>query len=150
MSIPRPKSYKSKSLSQIPLTQEINEAEKNTNARLEALTTLASKLLIEISKLSATPRSNLSHDFDFYKQTRDFEIDLIKRALVITGGNQSRAAALLKMQVTTLNTKIRTLNISHKDAAETSAAISTADFQVQSNSGNQHNEETAEECCAIN
>jgi DNA-binding NtrC family response regulator len=39
---------------------------------------------------------------------RRFEIDLIRRALEQTGGHQSRAARLLGMNATTLNSKIKT------------------------------------------
>jgi DNA-binding NtrC family response regulator len=41
-----------------------------------------------------------------------FEIDLIKRALLRTGGHQVQAAKLLNLKVTTLNSKIKHYNIS--------------------------------------
>ena len=44
-------------------------------------------------------------------EVRRFEIDLIRRALDQTGGHQSRAARLLGMNPTTLNSKIKTYNI---------------------------------------
>src|ERR1051326_934182 len=47
----------------------------------------------------------------FYEEVRRFEIDLIRRALEQTGGHQSRAARLLGMNATTLNSKIKTYNI---------------------------------------
>lgn len=54
-------------------------------------------------------------DFDrgvnFYDEVRRFEIDLIRRALEQTSGHQSRAARLLGMNATTLNSKIKTYNI---------------------------------------
>ena len=49
---------------------------------------------------------------NFYDEVRRFEIDLIRRALDQTGGHQSRAARLLGMNPTTLNSKIKTYNIS--------------------------------------
>jgi len=45
------------------------------------------------------------------EEVRRFEIDLIRRALEQTGGHQSRAARLLGMNATTLNSKIKTYNI---------------------------------------
>jgi DNA-binding NtrC family response regulator len=48
---------------------------------------------------------------NFYDEVRRFEIDLIRRALEQTGGHQSRAARLLGMNATTLNSKIKTYNI---------------------------------------
>jgi len=54
---------------------------------------------------------DLSRGVNFYDEVRRFEIDLIRRALEQTGGHQSRAARLLGMNATTLNSKIKTYNI---------------------------------------
>jgi DNA-binding NtrC family response regulator len=54
---------------------------------------------------------DLSRGVSFYDEVRRFEIDLIRRALEQTGGHQSRAARLLGMNATTLNSKIKTYNI---------------------------------------
>jgi DNA-binding NtrC family response regulator len=54
---------------------------------------------------------DVTHGIDFYDEVRRFEIDLIRRALEQTGGHQSRAARLLGMNATTLNSKIKTYNI---------------------------------------
>lgn len=54
----------------------------------------------------------LGRGISFYDEVRRFEIDLIRRALDQTGGHQSRAARLLGMNATTLNSKIKTYNIS--------------------------------------
>jgi DNA-binding NtrC family response regulator len=58
---------------------------------------------------SAIP--DLSRGVNFYDEVRRYEIDLIRRALVQTNGHQSRAARLLGMNATTLNSKIKTYNI---------------------------------------
>ena len=55
--------------------------------------------------------AELGRGINFYDQVRRFEIDLIRRALEQTGGHQSRAARLLGMNATTLNSKIKTYNI---------------------------------------
>ena len=54
---------------------------------------------------------DLSRGISFYDEVNRFQIELIRRALEITGGHQSRAAKLLGMNTTTLNSKIRYYNI---------------------------------------
>ncbi|MFL6229754.1 MAG: sigma-54-dependent transcriptional regulator [Pyrinomonadaceae bacterium] len=54
---------------------------------------------------------DVTRGVDFYDEVRRFEIDIIRRALEQTGGHQSRAARLLGMNATTLNSKIKTYNI---------------------------------------
>jgi len=61
---------------------------------------------------SAGAVSDIGRGINFYDEVRRFEIDLIRRALEQTGGHQSRAARLLGMNATTLNSKIKTYNIS--------------------------------------
>jgi DNA-binding NtrC family response regulator len=58
-----------------------------------------------------TPQIDLSRGISFYDEVNKFQIELIRRALEITGGHQSRAAKLLGMNTTTLNSKIRYYNI---------------------------------------
>ena len=54
---------------------------------------------------------DVGRGIDFYDEVRRFEVDLIRRALEQTNGHQSRAARLLGMNATTLNSKIKTYNI---------------------------------------
>ena len=54
---------------------------------------------------------DVGRGINFYDEVRRFEIDLIRRALDQTAGHQSRAARLLGMNPTTLNSKIKTYNI---------------------------------------
>lgn len=54
---------------------------------------------------------DLARGVNFYDQVKRFEIDLIRRALDQTGGHQSRAARLLGLNATTLNSKIKSYNI---------------------------------------
>lgn len=54
---------------------------------------------------------DISRGVNFYDAVKRFEIDLIQRALDQTGGHQSRAARLLGLNATTLNSKIKTYNI---------------------------------------
>lgn len=55
---------------------------------------------------------DLARGINFYDEVKRFEIDLIRRALDQTGGHQSRAARLLGLNATTLNSKIKTYNVS--------------------------------------
>ncbi|HEV2912478.1 MAG TPA: helix-turn-helix domain-containing protein [Pyrinomonadaceae bacterium] len=63
---------------------------------------------------------NIESGIDFYDEVRRFEIFLIQRALKHTGGCQSRAATLLGLKPTTLNSKIRVYNINWRVPVQTS------------------------------
>ncbi|MBA2379950.1 MAG: sigma-54-dependent Fis family transcriptional regulator [Blastocatellia bacterium] len=71
----------------------------------------------EIARATLQKAEGASGDFDiarginFYDEVKRFEIDLIRRALDQTGGHQSRAARLLGLNATTLNSKIKSYNI---------------------------------------
>ncbi len=54
---------------------------------------------------------DIARGVNFYDEVRKFEVDLIYRALDQTGGHQSRAARLLGLNATTLNSKIKSYNI---------------------------------------
>jgi len=60
------------------------------------------------------PEVDITQGFSFYDEVAKFEINLIRQVLEITGGNQSRAARLLGMNTTTLNSKIKSYNIAVK------------------------------------
>src|SRR5947209_13009494 len=70
---------------------------------------LAFKMISETEGVSG--EIDLARGVNFYDEVRRFEIDLIRQALERTGGHQSRAARLLGMNATTLNSKIKTYNI---------------------------------------
>ena len=59
----------------------------------------------------ASGNSDISRGVNFYDEVKRFEIDLIRRALDQTAGHQSRAARLLGLNATTLNSKIKSYNI---------------------------------------
>ncbi len=61
--------------------------------------------------LDALATLDISQGISFYDEVSRFEIDLIRHALELTGGHQSRAAKLLGMNNTTLNSKIKVYNI---------------------------------------
>lgn len=91
-----------------------NNAEEQTAAassKTKTLKQLALKLLLEAQSLTEVATLDVRSGIDFYEEVKRFEIDLIQRALSFTGGNQVRAAGLLKMKVTTLNSKIKHYDI---------------------------------------
>ena len=80
-------------------------------SRLSSLKTVAMELLNAVESLKTTA-GNGNHRLKLHDEVRRFETDLIKTALVRTGGNQSRAAQLLGVKHTTLNAKIKRYGIS--------------------------------------
>ncbi|MBI1763186.1 MAG: sigma-54-dependent Fis family transcriptional regulator [Acidobacteria bacterium] len=54
---------------------------------------------------------DIARGISFYDEVSRFEVELIRRALELTGGHQSKAAKLLGMNNTTLNSKIKVYNI---------------------------------------
>ena len=58
---------------------------------------------------------DIARGVNFYEEVKRFEIDLIRRALEQTAGHQSRAAQLLGLNATTLNSKIKAYNIVPRD-----------------------------------
>ena len=55
---------------------------------------------------------------DFYSEVQRFEVFLITNALRQTRGSQIKAARLLKLNNTTLNTKVKTLRINYREYRE--------------------------------
>ena len=75
-------------------------------SRLTSLREVAIELLNAVESLKTTP-DNGHHSLKLHDEVRKFETDLIRTALIRTGGNQSRAARLLGVKHTTLNAKIK-------------------------------------------
>ena len=90
---------------------EIEEGQDAALSKTTTLKQLALKLLLEAQSLNEVTTLDVRSGIDFYEEVKRFEVDLIQRALSFTGGNQVRAAGLLKMKVTTLNSKIKHYNI---------------------------------------
>ena len=75
-------------------------------SRLISLREVALELLNAVESLKKTSAVN-DHKLNLDDEVRKFEADLIRAALVRTGGNQARAARLLGVKHTTLNAKIK-------------------------------------------
>ena len=75
---------------------------------------LATTLLSEIDSLNSDDRILADNGvFDLNEKVREFEVKLIKAALLKTRGNQRRAASLLGVNATTLHNKIKTHRINY-------------------------------------
>ncbi|CAN5804921.1 hypothetical protein BH18ACI4_BH18ACI4_13710 [soil metagenome] len=91
--------------------------------RVQRLVTLSLSLLNEaqnlardkaFSEASGQFRTlNVAEGIDFYKEVERFEIELIRLALDRTHGCQAKAARLLRIKPTTLNSKIKLLGIEY-------------------------------------
>jgi DNA-binding NtrC family response regulator len=82
------------------------------SGNVTTLRDLVLRLLCEVQCIGETNTLTIENGFDFYDEVSRFEIDIIRRALLQTGGHQVRAAKLLNLKVTTLNSKIKHYNIS--------------------------------------
>ena len=56
---------------------------------------------------------NIAEGIDFFEELKRYEISLIRLALSQTAGHQARAAKLLNIRPTTLNTKIKLYGIEY-------------------------------------
>ena len=79
--------------------------------RIAGISSLVASLNAAIEDLEATELPTMTEEFDFYNEVERFERRLIQGALRRTGGSQVKAAKLLKLNPTTLNSKIKSLNI---------------------------------------
>lgn len=87
--------------------------------RLEALKVLSQSLLQEVEALKSNTKSEKDiieevrdGKIDLEKEVQKYEVELIRCALVRTGGRQRRAAKLLNVKISTLNAKIKRYGIS--------------------------------------
>lgn len=96
--------------------------EVSTSTRVGRLVVLMNALFREIEPLAGNhvldESARLqplfrSDSIDLYEDLRRFEVNLIKLALIQTGGNQARAAKLLNLKPQTLNAKIKLYGIEY-------------------------------------
>jgi len=84
-----------------------NNEPSSLPSNVTTLKELVLRLLSELQCVAEGNTLNIRDGLDFYDEVSRFEIDLIKRALLQTGGHQVQAAKLLNLKVTTLNSKIK-------------------------------------------
>jgi len=82
-----------------------------TENRLEALKVLSTSILREVEALKKAKNTILPGKINLADEVQRFEKDLIRCALLRTGGKQRQAARLLNVKVTTLNAKIKRYGI---------------------------------------
>jgi transcriptional regulator with GAF, ATPase, and Fis domain len=79
--------------------------------RIQALREITLSLLTELESLGSLATTDRERNLRLDDEVKRFEIDLIRAALVKTKGNQARAACLLGVKHTTLNSKIKRYGI---------------------------------------
>jgi DNA-binding NtrC family response regulator len=97
-----------------PLTDAATRAGKPTTileARINSLKILALSLVREIEGIEDLDAAGTPGVLDLAAEVRRFEAGIIRSALLLTGGRQRRAARLLGMKATTLNTKVKRYQI---------------------------------------
>jgi len=88
----------------------------SAGGHITSLRELTFTLLRKVQSIGEVHTPDIEGGVDFYGEVSRFEIDLIRRALLWTGGNQRRAARLLNLKVTTLNSKIKHYSIRAVDS----------------------------------
>ena len=101
----------------------LKKAERPARSRVQRLLHLTDALLRETETLARdkafTDESNrisslnFAEGIDFYGEVERFETGLIRLALDQTGGHQARAARLLRIKPSTLNSKIKLYGIEY-------------------------------------
>ena len=85
--------------------------EQSASVKLKTLKELTLALLQEVESFKGQGYLENRPSVNFADEVRRFETDLIRWALMRTGGHQRRAARLLNLKVTTLNAKIKRYRI---------------------------------------
>ena len=93
-----------------------------SSVKIKTIRELTLTLLQEVESLKVGGPFDGSATVNFAEEVRRFETELIRWALLRTGGHQRRAARLLGMKVTTLNAKIKRYGI-HARAPHTANVV---------------------------
>lgn len=99
-----------------PRPGEIGKESTGLEAQINSLKVLALTLLREVENLEAPDATGTVDALDLSAAVHRFEAELIRSALIRTGGRQRPAARLLGMKATTLNAKIKRYRIEPKEA----------------------------------
>ena len=91
--------------------QTASAPDQAASVRLKTLREMTLALLQEIESIKGHGSFEARPTVDFADEVRRFETDLIRWALLRTGGHQRRAARMLNLKVTTLNAKIKRYRI---------------------------------------
>ncbi|MEP6925465.1 MAG: helix-turn-helix domain-containing protein [Pyrinomonadaceae bacterium] len=85
--------------------------------RLEVLKVLSGTVLREVESLREDKETATQTKIDLAAEVERFEIDLIRGALIRSGGRQSLAAQMLGIKTSTLNNKIKRYGITSNGLA---------------------------------
>ena len=91
--------------------RQVTRSSAVVDMKLDALKKLAQALLTEVSSLEQQKGDPAGTDLDLAEEVHGFEADLIRCALVKTGGHQAQAARLLNIKPTTLHEKMKRYGI---------------------------------------
>jgi transcriptional regulator with GAF, ATPase, and Fis domain len=98
------------SMDKAPMPDEaLNQA--SMDYRLNSLRETVLQLLGEVESLSISVPVDIKGGARLYDEVRQFEVNLIRTALGRTAGSQTRAAKLLGLKLSTLNSKIKRYQI---------------------------------------
>ena len=81
------------------------------HTKLTTIRDLIASLQAELENLQMINLPEMEDDFDFYREVERYERRLIQTALRMSGGSQVKAARLLKLKPTTLNSKMKVLRL---------------------------------------
>ena len=98
------------------MSESRGKKQTTVDVRISSLKVLALSLLNRIESLEEEFSSGALSELDLQAEVRRFEAEIIRNALIRTGGRQRRAALLLGMKLTTLNTKIKRYRIQLDEA----------------------------------
>ena len=94
-----------------PLTLHSYSDAETFQTKLAAIRDLIASLQAELENLHLSQLPEIEDNFDFYRAVERYETNLIQNALRMTGGSQVKAARLLKLKPTTLNSKMKILRL---------------------------------------
>lgn len=101
---------------------QMPEEQSASLSRIEMLEELTLALLREITMLKDIKKLHAPdhvRKLNLSDEVRRFEIEIIRRTLLRTGGHQARAAHLLGLNATTLNSKLKRYHINPNPPCKT-------------------------------
>jgi len=119
------------------LLARLSEGDPSSSDRIDMLRDIVLSLLEEIDSLRPAPVPDVERGIDLFDEVRRFESELIRRALKLSHGSQTRAARLLRLNPTTLNYKIKRYKIAPFDthgfpvAVESLAQVEDQSFETK-------------------
>lgn len=108
----------------------LSEQPSASLSQIEMLEELTLTLLKEIALLKDIQKLHAQTDgirLSLSDEVRRFEIEIIRRTLLRTGGHQARAAHLLGVNATTLNSKLKRYQIDPNPPFETETTAGSID-----------------------